>query len=201
MLKQAQIEKLLNRSLTSAEVTNLSLYLKIATQRLEELLCMDICGEAGERTYDSRYGYRTVFTDPFTSINSITIDDEVVSEDDFVVKLNERYSGNWFNSIEFDTKRRGQKIVIDAEWGFNKLPEDLQLLLAQLFAQGSTEQVSDAQVKSKKIEDFSVTYKDSATYDEFVSTHASVLNKYAQCNQNQIRHGAVGGYYGLRSIR
>lgn len=200
MLKEEQVIKLLNRPLTSAEVSNFSLYLKIATERLEDLLCINMCKDIGLRTYVSRYGYRTVYTDPFRRINTVTIDGNEVSEDDYVIRQNDKFNGSWYNAIEFDSMRNGEKIVVDAEWGFNGLPVDLQLLLAKLFAQGSVEQTSDNLVKSKKIEDFSVTYKDSATYDEFVLTNISTINKYAQCNLGMIRHGSVEGYNGLRSL-
>lgn len=201
MLTKAQLAKLLNRSLSDAEDTNFDLYIKIATSRLEELLCMRVCGDDSERTYETRYGYRTVYVDPFTDVTSITIDDEAVSEDDYTLKQNDSYNGSWYNAIEFDTKRRGENIVVDADWGFDSVPYDLQLLLARLFAQGTIEQTSDSQVKSKTIEDFSVTFKDSATYDEFVNSNSSVIKKYNQCNQGVIRHGAIWGYDDLRSVR
>lgn len=201
MLTKAQLAALLNRSLSSAEDTNFDLYLKIATSRLEALLCMQVCSDGGERTYESRYGYRTVYVDPLTDVTTITIDGEEVSEDDYTLKQNDSLNGSWYNAIEFDTKRTGENIVVDADWGFDSLPVDLQLLLARLFAQGSVEQVSDGQVKSKSIEDFSVTFKDSATYDEFVTSNSSVINKYNLCNQGVIRHGFIWGYDDLRPVR
>jgi len=202
MLTEAQLAKLLNRSLTSAESANFDLYLKIAVQRLQELLCVDLCRKDGERTYESRSGYRTVYVDPFTELNSVTIDGDEVDEGDYTIKQNDSLNGSWYNAIEFDTRRSGQKIVVDADWGFNPLPTDLQLLLAQLFNQGSVEQTADNTVKSKKIEDFTVTYKDGATYDEFITANSSTINRYSQCHQGIIRHGAVAwGYDDLRSIR
>lgn len=202
LLKQEDAVKLLGRPLTTVEVANFDMYLKIAESRLEELLCMDVCGDEGERTFISRYGYRTVYVDPFTYVNSVTIDGNEVDEDDYTIKQNDRFNGSWFNVIEFDTKRTGQRLVIDAEWGFDKTPIDLQLLLAKLFAQGSTEQSTDGTVQSKKIEDFTVTFKDNATYDEFVIANSAVIDKYAQCNQGAVRHGSVHrGYNDLRSIR
>lgn len=195
MLTAEQLSKLLNRSLTDAETANFELYLKISVQRLEELLCMKVCKASDDRSYQSRYGYREVYVDPFRDIVSVTIDDEEVTE--FTTKQNDNLNGTWYNIIEFDTKRTGEKIVVDAAWGFNQLPVDLQLLLARLFAQGSVEQTSDSQVKSKSIEDFSITFKDNATYDEFVLGNASIIDKYSQCNQSGIRHGAVRSY-GLR---
>lgn len=201
LITQEQMVKLLGRSLSTTEVANFDLYLKIAVQRLEELLCASICKESGERTYGTRSGYRTVYIDIFQNINTVTIDGEEVSEDDYTIMQNARHDGSWYNIIQFDRKRGGEDIAVDAEWGFKTLPADLQLFLAKLFAQGTLEQTSDNQVKSKKIEDFTVTYKDGATFDEFVLANAATLNKYSQCNAGAIRHGSVRRGYDLRSIR
>lgn len=198
MLNQAQAAKLLNRSLTTAEASNFDLYLKIAMQRLEELLCIDLCGSAGERTYQTRTGYRTLYVDPFTDITSVSIDGNTT--DEYIVKQNDKFNGSWYNIIEFDRRQLSDRVVVDADWGFGSTPLDLQLLLAQLFSQGSIEQTSDNNVKSKKIEDFTVTYKDSATYDEFINTNSAVITKYSQCNIGAIRHGAVHGYDYIRPV-
>lgn len=195
MLKIEQMPKLLGRALTDRETANYDLYLKIATQHLEELLCMTLCGDDSERTFGTRLGYRTVYVDPFIEIESVTIDDDEVDAADYTVKQNDKFNGAWYNIIEFDTKRRGENIVVDADWGFRTCPTDLQLLLAKLFAQGTVEQTSDNQVKSKKIEDFTVTYKDSSTFDELVLANSATIEKYSQCNQGQVRHGSVRSVY------
>lgn len=194
MLTKEQVEKLLNRSLTSSEAANFETYLEIAIERLEELLCMRLCGDDSERTYAPRNGYRTLYVDPFTDINSVTIDGTEVDEDDYTIKQNDRYSGSWYNSIEFDEKLHCKKVVVDADWGFDCLPVDLQLLLAKLFAQGSIEQTSDNQVKSKKIEDFTVTYKDGTTFSEFVSANQATLDKYSLCNVGDVQHGSIRSF-------
>lgn len=191
MLSKEQVAKLLNRSLTSSEDANFDTYLKIAVQRLEEMLCMTLCGDAAERTYQTREGYRTLYVDPFTDVTTVTVDGKEVTA--FTKKQNDKFNGYWYNVIEFDSKQTGKNVVVDADWGFDKLPVDLQLLLARLFGQGSVEHTSDGQVKEKKIEDFSVTYKDGATFDEFVLANSSIIDKYSQCNVGTIRSGAVCG--------
>lgn len=202
MLTKDQIAKLLNRSLTTAEDTYFSLYLEIATQRLEELLCMSLSTTTGNRTYESRYGYRTVYVDPLTTVTTVTVDGNTVSASDYVLKQNDKFSGSWYNIIEFDRKQSGKLVVVDATWGFGTVPADLQLLLAKLFAQGSTEQTTDNLVKSKKIEDFTVTFKDTPTYDEFVLANAAIIDKYSQCDQGYIRHGDTRSqYYDFRPVR
>jgi hypothetical protein len=156
-----------------------------------------LCGEEEERIYESRIGYRTLYVDPFTDITSVSIDGNETT--DYVVKQFDRRNGSWYNVIEFDRKQDGKDVTVDADWGFDKLPVDLQTLLAKLFAQGSVEQTTDNQVKSKKIEDFAVTYKDAATFDEFVLANRSTIDKYSNCQQGYIRHGRTcssGELYG-----
>lgn len=190
MIEQADMAKLLGRSLTATETDNYELYLNIATDRLEQLLCISLLYADEERTFESRLDYRTVYVDPFHEITSVSIDGETVDEDDYVIKQNNRFSGDWYNIIEFAKKRRGENIVVDANWGFATVPYDLQSLLAKLFAQVGVEQKSDNSVKSKKIEDFTVTYKDGDTYSELVADNQATISKYAQC-EKAIRHGAV----------
>lgn len=188
MLKEAEMVKLLGRPLTTTETQNYNLYLKIATERLEELLCISLSTKSGERTYETRKGYRTVYVDTFSDIFSVKIDGEEVET--YVTKQNDNLNGSWYNIIEFETKRRGENITVDATWGFKSCPHDLELLLAKLFDQGSVEQ-NTSDVKSKKIEDFSVTYNDRATFDTFVSANSATIQKYSQCDQGVIRHGRV----------
>jgi len=191
-MTQEQVAKLLNRTLTSSEVNNFDLYINIAIERLEQLVCFSLCDNGGTRTYDSRYGYRSLYIDPFSSVVSVEVDG--VATTDYIIKQNNDYNGSWYNIIEFTDKLLGGTVVVDAVWGFDCIPYDLQLLIAKLFNQIAVEQKSDSQVKSKKIEDFSVTYKDSTTFDEFVSANEMTINKYSQCNLSQLRNGRVKHY-------
>lgn len=196
MLDATEMAKLLGRSLTAAETTNFDLYLNIATGHLEELTCQEMAkqaedAEAEDRTFGTREGYRTVYVDIFTEVESVTVDGEAVDVDTFIKKQNDRFNGDWYNIVEFDRRQRGKNIVVNAKWGFTAVPADLQMLLALLFAQVTIDQKTDNQVKSKKIEDFTVTYKDNASYQELVNANSSVIDKYSQCNQGAIRHGRI----------
>lgn len=197
MIDKADMPIYLGRSLSTLEDTNYTLYLKIATQRLEDLLCVSLETTSGERTFITRENYRTVYIDPYSVLTTVKIDGNEVDADDYVKKQNDRFNGSWYNIVEFDNKQsKSQKIVVNATWGFGETPpDDLLTLLAKTFAQGTIEQTSDNSVKSKKIEDFSVTYKDSATFDEFISVNQAVIDKYSQCNQGEIRHGRVYPVY------
>jgi hypothetical protein len=193
MLSKEQISKLLNRPLTTAETNNFSSYLKIATERLEDLLCSDLSSESEERTYYAREGYRTIFTDPFTGTPVVTVDGTVQETDTYSVRQFDNRNGSWFNSIVFKCflPRDTEEITVEADWGFDCLPIDLQLLLSKLFAINTTEQTADNRVKSKKIEDFTVTYKDAPTYEEFVSSNSSTISKYSICGVGEVSHGPI----------
>lgn len=200
MLTKEQVEKLLNRSLTSSEAANFETYLKIAIERLEELLCMRLCGDDSERTYAPRNGYRTLYVDPFTDINSVTIDGTEVDEDDYTIKQNDRYSGGWYNSIEFDEKLHCKKVVVDADWGFDCLPVDLQLLLAAIFDNIGKQNELDRTINSKKIEDFQVSYNHSSItfsdtlWDSLEKDYRSIIDKYSLCDTGSIEHGSVRNF-------
>lgn len=119
IITQEQVSALLGRSLTTVEVANFNLYLKIAVERLEDLLCLTL-------------------TSP--------------------------------------------------------LPEGLQLLLARCFATIVLEQHQTASngVKSKKVEDFSITYDENAMepMEAFVEQNKNALEQYSEC-QAMIRQGKV----------
>ena len=200
MLDEAQMAALLGRSLTATETANFEKYLNIATEHLEELTCSEIAkvaedAEPSERTFGTRDGYRTVWVDPFSSLTSVTINGNAVDVNDYTKKQNDSFNGSWYNIIEFSRRRCGELIVVNAVWGFATVPADLEMLLAQLFNQVSVDQKTDGQVKSKKIEDFSVTYKDSVTLQDVLSGNAATILKYSQCNQGVIRHGRVHAIY------
>lgn len=128
ILTKQQIEALLGRSLSTVEDTNFNLYLKIATERLEDLLCLTL-------------------TSP--------------------------------------------------------LPEGLQMLLARCFATIGQEQLRTASigVKSKKVEDFDITYDENSAepMEEFVKANANALEQYSEC-QAKIRQGKVCDGNGIRLL-
>lgn len=70
----------------------------------------------------------------------------------------------------------------------------MQLLLARCFGAISLEQnaTADANITSKKVEDFSVTYgdKDGSPMEAFVKQNANDLEHYSEC-QAKIRQGKV----------
>ncbi|UNQ40946.1 hypothetical protein MPC38_06760 [Prescottella equi] len=190
MLTQSEMVALLGRPLTSTEVSNFSLYLDIAVKRLSNLVCFSLDNTDGARTFAVRDGFRTVFIDPFTEIESVKLNGRVI--DTWHKKQDDAYQGAWFNSLEFDDPLYGGAIEVEATWGMgDKLPNDLAQVLAGLFGIHETEV---SMVKSKKNEDFSVTYKDGPKLDSLIEAHRGTIVKYAVC-QRAIQHGCVQPIY------
>ena len=190
MLTKDEIAKLLNRSLTESENTNFSLYLKIATKRLEQLLCMKLNNETEARSFFIREGYRTIFTDVFTGDVTVSVDGVEQEASTYSVRQFDNLNGDWFNSIVFKQHlpRTAEMITVTADWGFTCLPSDLKLLLARLF-EFSTDNTDD-RVKSKKIEDYSVTYSDKTAYDQLIESNSAIIDAYSVCVRS-IRNGNV----------
>jgi len=191
----AEVSKLLGRTLTANETANFALYLNIAQTQLEDWLCFPLCCDNDDRTFDAREGYQTVFTGPFTEVTEVTLNGTVVAPTEYKVKQNDSYSGSWFNSIVFNNRLRDDVIVVKAEWGFgNKLPVDLQALLAATFDLYSRKQAnaSDSNIKSKEVEDFKITYKEGTSENlasDFVADNSGTIDKYSLCNIGNIQHG------------
>jgi len=195
MLTQDDISKLLNRSLTANEVSNFKTNLKIAILRLEDLLCMNLKADFESRYFETREGYRTIFTDPFTGEPVVRVDGVLKDADSYSVRQFDNLNGEWFNSIVFKKHldRRAEVVEVEADWGFDSCaPADIKLLLAKLFDFNS--QVDSGNVKSKKIEDYSVTYTDDSTFDGFIKSNQAIINKYSICT-NMIRQGYVSSIY------
>jgi len=190
-MKQATLEALLGRPLTTIEAANREKYLKIATESLEELLCTNLCGSSDPRYYETRDGYRTVFTDIFSSIDEIKADDVVIDPSKYDVYQNDRRNGKWFNSIVFKERMSCKELEVSGAWGFgNSMPSDLQSVLAHLFGQISRKNTVRRDIKSKKNEDFTITYSDLTSDDIFLADYGSTINKYSQCHTNMlIDHG------------
>lgn len=184
-MKQSTIEAYLGRPLTSLESTNISLYLKIAQERLEDLTCLNLETVTEDRTFSVRKGYVTVFTDLFTTVNSVEINAQAFT--DYTPMQWNRQNANWFNSIVLTTCY--DEVIINADWGI--CSPELQLLQARLFGLISTENSSEGNVKSKKVEDFSVTFNDNTAYQQFLIDNESLINKFSICGIGEVQHGDV----------
>lgn len=188
-MKQSDIEKWLGRPLTQTESANFQTNLNTAKAYLEDLLCTSLSCEAGERVYESRDGYTTVFTDYFTGDPTVTVNGktkEVSSR--FFDNRNSKFK----NSIVFkDTFTCNDEVTIDADWGFSPMPADLAHLLAQLFAISSKPYKVQGDIKSKRVEDFQVTFGERSDVDILTQANALTIQKYSLCSVGNIRSGKV----------
>jgi len=192
-MDQEKLEALLGRPLTAREVTNRKLYLNIAKASLESLTCLDLSCKSTEedRTFTARAGYSTVFVGIFTEVQSVTVNGEVVDATTYHPAFFDNRNGSVFNSIVFDTAFGcDEDVVINAVWGFESLPNDLAMLYAQLFA-NTSKAYATGSVKSKKVEDFSITYGDLTDEQAFVNQNARILSKYSLCGIGNVKHGNV----------
>lgn len=188
----SELEKLLGRSLTSKESAGCAKYLEIAKQMLEELTCVSLEQESGERTFTARNGYKTLFTGIFTGVTTVTVDGEEIPSTDYTLMFFDDRNKGFYNSIVFKETLEAVDVVVDAQWGFNNVPADLSIVLAQLFALAANKKTIGS-VKSKRVEDFWITYGDNTDMQELVAENSLIINKYAMCDIYETRHGEI--YY------
>lgn len=193
-MTQQQLEALLGRSLTTREIANLSLYLEIAKEQLEQMLCMEIELQQGStatpetRVFTGREGYSTTFTPIFTDVTSVKVDGEEIT--DFYTAFFDNRNAGFYNSVVFNHHiHNGHcEVEIKALWGFEDYPADLELLLARAFA-GVSALYSTKDVKSKKTRAFTITYGDLSSDEIFLRTNSVTLSKYSMCRVGYVLHG------------
>lgn len=196
-MNETQMVALLQRPLSPYEVTNFKTYLKIARESLDDLLCTNLCDDSDNRIFEAREGYSTVFTDIFTDVDEVKLNDEVVT--DYTIRQWDRRIGSWYNSIVFDHKLCGSdEVEVSASWGFSQMPSDLQLVLAQLFGLITKKNKFDGIVSSKQTEDFRISFNSDVDLDdEFYLKYNKTIAKYSLCSIGNIQHGKTYGRYSI----
>lgn len=190
MPDEIKIAKLLGRPLSSIETDNFELYLNIVKDRLESLLGYDVA-RTGANTllFNPRIGYNTLYVYPYTAITTITINGSEI--EGYTKRRWDELNADWFNSVEFDSKMTDKRITINATWGFGaELPDDLAYLIARMFNALSQEQVTDGRVEQKSIEGYSIRYRDTSAYKQFVHDNQAVIAKYS-IKVGEIQSGEV----------
>jgi len=200
-MNQAQLEALLGRPLTSIEVTNLELYLEIANDTLETLLCTSIRPVTEERTFNLREGYRTAFVDIFTAVTEVKVNDTVQDPTSYSPRQWDKRTATWFNSLVLADRITSttDEITVNATWGFvdapvedYAVPYDLQVILAGLFSLITKKNKLDPTVTSKATEDFKISFNADVDLDEeFYTQYSKTIDKYSLCNIGYVRHGEV----------
>lgn len=198
-MNQAQLEALLGRPLTTVEEANTTLYLEIATETLEKLLCTTINPATGSRTFDVREGYRTAYVDIFRTITEVKVDGNVIDTADYSKRQWDHRNGSWYNSLVFKRAFRDSdtEIVVTGEWGFitsptYDVPADLQAVLAGLFDLITKKNKLNPAVSSKQVEDFRINFVNGVNLtEEFVKTYGETIDKYSLCNIGYTRQGST----------
>lgn len=200
MNDEARMAALLGRPLSTVETTNFDLYLDIAAESLEDLLCTTLEDHTGERFFDTRKGYSTAFVDIFRSVSEVKIDGEVIDAENYSLRQWDKRSGSWYNSLVFDDKFTcNGELAITAEWGFETSsgydtdwPTDLQTLLAGLFDLITKKNKLNGSISSKQVEDFRISFNTAVDLDiEFQNKYRMAISKYSLCNIGNVQHGKV----------
>jgi hypothetical protein len=193
-MTQSELEALLGRSLTSSEVTNLTLYLEIATSNLNDLLCTTTNEVTESRTFDTRNGYKTAFVGIVQSVTEIKLDDDVISNDGYSLRQWDKRTAGWYNAVVFDDAITADEITVTGTWGFasGTLPNDLNMVLAGLFDLITKRNKFDGTIASKRVEDFQINFNTDADLDgEFYDKYSNILSKYSVCDIPNIQSGAI----------
>src|SRR5690606_38022381 len=98
-MDEQTISELLGRPLTSIETANFDLYIDIAMQNLEDMLCTPLEDVSETRIFDTREGYKTAFTDIFWSVSEVKLDDNVIT--DYSLRQWDKRNATWYNSLVF----------------------------------------------------------------------------------------------------
>ena len=197
LISEAELVKLLGRPLTSKESANFTLYIDIATETLEDLLCFQIyqydsSGEDAVFQFQPRAGYSTLWLPAFASVSEVKIKDQIIDTSKYTLQQSGNLNASWFNSIVFDHKLKSDVVSVKARWGFERLPDDLALLLAKLFDLNSKAQSSSGMVASKQIEDFRVTFRtDTTLMNQFMDENSRTIAKYSLCSVGEVRNGNI----------
>lgn len=190
-MDQTKMSALLGRPLTSVESINFALYLNIAKENLDGLLCMTLCDPDDTRVYDAREGYSTVFTDVFTDVSEVKVNGKVV--DNYSKRQWSKRSAEWYNSLVFDKLFCDDDVVeVKGSWGFNKMPADLLSVLAGLFGQISSKNKLNPNVQSKQNREYRITFNTDVDLDEeFSKQYGKTISKYSICSIGNVKHGEV----------
>lgn len=196
-LTQSEVEAYLGRSLTSKEATNFNNNYDTAQEILESLLCISLdtrAKNAPAKTYefDARDGYSTVFTGIFQSPTAVTVNGK--TKTNYTPKFWDNRNTDVYNSIVFDKPlRHKDTVAVTALWGYETLPNDLGRLLSQMISIVGSKH-STKGVKSKRVEDFSISYMENSETDKFIDDNAVTIQKYGMCHIGEFRSGRVCRY-------
>jgi hypothetical protein len=193
-MKQDKMSALLGRPLAANETANYKLYLDIANDSLESMICTSLCDQNDPKVYDVREGYSTVFTDIFIDIDEVKLDGKVVDSSEYSLRQWDKRNASWYNSLVFNYRFNecDKEVEVSATWGFESMPSDLQLVLAGLFDLVTKKNKQNSSVQSKQVEDFRITFRADVDLDsDFQTKYGGTLAKYSICDIPNVQHGRV----------
>lgn len=136
-------------------------------RRAEQILGYGITDTAGERVYAVSDG--VVYTDLFTG--DVTIEGYTGT---IKKAFNGRVNGmTYFNQLILDTCHL-EEVTLTLTWGSEQFMTDIDGLLAWLNENSTADNLDEVSIKSKKIEDFSVT---KASAEEARDNASIILNE------------------------
>lgn len=191
-MTQDKLSALLGRPLSSVETSNFTIWLELAQDRVSDMFCVNICQSVDTKRFSARLGYRTLNVPIFTEIDSVKLDGVVTTA--YEVRQGESLNGDWYNTLVFDEPLHCQTVEIKADWGFSKIPVDVQMLIAQLFGMIGDSLEGDL-VQSKQVEDFRITLKTKTKTEAFAEKYAATIAKYSGCVAGNIQSGHVRHIY------
>ena len=133
-------------------------YPKSVIRRAEQILGYCITSVAGVRTYPVIDGI--VYADLFSDSDPITIEGYTGT---IKKSFNGRSNGmEYYNQLDLGSSCHLKEVTLDLYWGSECFYTDIDGLLLWLQVNTPADSLDDAGVKSKKIEDFSVSYSTAA---------------------------------------
>lgn len=191
-----KLEKLLGKTISVNAGHGLEEHLSVTESYLELMICSLVSGseETQALTFKTRNGYSAVNTPIFRGEPTIKVDGVTVSSSKYeLVATGTKLPTEWYNSIVFnDRKLYGNKVKVTALWGFEALPDDLALVFAGIFDVITTTGENNTNIKSKKVEDFAVTFVDlESALDDVKRKYSIILSKYSCCDEINFESGDV----------
>lgn len=188
-MDQPTLEALLCRPLRDCEVNNLTTYLEIAEQQLEQVVCWK-AGENfnGQICLDEATSEITLPL--FVKVTDFSQDDQVIPDTEYSRAVSGTDQVYTFNQPLTGT------VFVTGAWGFKaaEMPADYQMLLGRTFELIGKQYCTQV-VESKSNEGFSVSYETKKSAQQlFVNQFAATIGKYSIC-QSGVSHGAVRCIY------
>lgn len=179
-MTQEQVTKLLGRSLTAKEAAGFDVYVDIARAQLEAILGMSLeYGNNDDKTFTGIEDYTSLIVPPFTEVYG-------VKRNGVAAKYTIPVTGKPFcyEIVLAKPMRQGERIIVEADWGYCEIPNGVYLLWAQMFAvvaNGGVGGASDgvARVKRETVLSHTIEFDLSSAVDVFRNENSTLIDLYS----------------------